>query len=45
MALESAPSMPAGNWLKVLENVDPKTCLMLRTHESELCFYLLGENI
>ena len=35
--------MPAEDWVKILEKVDPKTRPLLRTHETELRFHLLGE--
>ena len=41
--LTAPPSVPAENWMKVLEKVHPKSRPLLRTHESDLRTHLLGE--
>ena len=41
--LKAPPSVPAEEWLKVKEKVDPRSQPLLRTHESELRFHLLDE--
>jgi hypothetical protein len=41
--LTAPPSVPADEWLKALDKVHSKTRPLLRTHEAELRFHLLGE--
>jgi len=41
--LQAPPSVPAEEWLKVRATVDPRAEPLLRTHEPDLRFHLLGE--
>jgi hypothetical protein len=41
--LQAPPSIPAEEWLKARGTVDPRTQPLLRTHEADLRFHLLGE--
>jgi hypothetical protein len=41
--LTAPPSVPAAEWLAVLNEIHPKFRSMLRTHEADLRLHLLGQ--